>query len=380
MKVLLNAIPLTGLLTGISRYLRNLYLNIQEFEQIEIEYFDGQTVSRLMPAQAEPDSWIQTTDSIWKLPDLAVVGLRAVHWLLYERRLRRVISNGDFHVYHETAFTPAAINQRLPQIFTLHDLSLMHYREYHPKERVWFSDLFFKRRLSEACHVIVPSVFIKNEVCQTLRLSEQQVTSIPEAPDPFFSPRPADQVHETHKRLSLPKDYLLFVGTLEPRKNLDLIIEALGQCSEDIALVLTGWKGWGKKPWIEHAARYGIENNIYMTGYVDEHSLACLYSGALALIYPSKYEGFGLPVLEAMACGCPVICSNAASLPEVAGGAAVYIDPQDATSLVQAIEQVVFDHSKRESLQAKGLQQASLFSWRSTAQKTVEVFEERVYA
>lgn len=378
MKVLLDAIPLTGLLTGISRYLRNLYTYIVEQPDVQIDFFDGKTVSQTMPDQAEPEIWIRSTDKIWKLPDAAVFGLRSVHWLLFERRLRKILNRDEYDVYHETAFTPSAIKQKVPQVFTLHDLSLMHYRSYHPKERVWFSDLFFHRRIHEASQLIVPSRFIKEEVCATLSLPENQVTPIAEAPDPFFSPRSQDKVQETTTRLALPHTYLLFVGTLEPRKNLDLIIEALGRIREDVPLVLTGWKGWGEKPWMDKAKEYNIDTNIYLTGYIDEQSLACLYSGAQALLYPSKYEGFGLPVLEAMACGCPVICSDAASLPEVGGDAALYVDPHDPDSLLEAITRIVHDSELRQTMREKGLEQTRRFSWKDAAERTIEVFRKIV--
>ncbi|MDZ7761277.1 MAG: glycosyltransferase family 1 protein [Desulfovermiculus sp.] len=375
MKILLDAIPLTGLLTGISRYLRNLYVHILDNADVQVDFFDGKRVYQAMPDQAEPEAWIRSTDKIWKLPDVAVVGLRSVHWLLFERRLRKILKTGKYDLYHETAFTPSAIKQRVPQVFTLHDLSLMHYRSYHPKERVWFSDLFFHRRIPEATQIIVPSQFIKEEVCTTLSLPENRVTAIPEAPDPFFSPRSQGEMKETKARLSLPDTYLLFVGTLEPRKNLDLIIEALGRIQGDIPLVLTGWKGWGDKPWMERAREYRIDTNIYLTGYIDEQSLACLYSGAQALLYPSKYEGFGLPVLEAMACGCPVISSNAASLPEVAEDAALYVDPHDPDSLAEAITRFVYDGELRQTMRVKGLDQAARFSWQDAAKWTIEVFD-----
>jgi alpha-1,3-rhamnosyl/mannosyltransferase len=119
----------------------------------------------------------------------------------------------------------------------------------------------------------------------------------------------------------------------------------------------------------------GLQGRVILTGYVDEETLACLYSGAAAFVYPSIYEGFGLPVLEAMACGCPVLCSNSTSLPEVAGNAAVLIDPHDPGHLVQMLEKVLCDSEFRESMISAGLQRAELFSWKRTALETLAVFE-----
>ncbi len=346
---------------------------MMHFSDLEISFFDGKRIYTQMPKQAQPDQWIQNTDLIWKLPDAAVLGLRSIHWLIYEYRTRKNLQQ-NFDIYHETAFTPANIKNKIPQVFTLHDLSLMHYRHYHPKERVWFSDIFFNRRIHAADHIIVPSHYIKNEVCEYLSISEKQVTAIHEAPDPFFSPRPREQIRPVLSRLHLPEDYLLFVGTLEPRKNIEILIEALRCCSLPVHLVLTGWGGWGDKFWKEKIQKYGLTDRVHYTGYIDEEDLACLYSQAKALIYPSLYEGFGLPVLEAMACGCPVICSNAASLPEVAGDAALYFTPQKVDQLKDRIYKIYTDNILAEKMIKKGFQQASCFSWRQAAQQTRKVF------
>ncbi|MFW5735084.1 MAG: glycosyltransferase family 4 protein [Oceanidesulfovibrio sp.] len=329
-----------------------------------------------MPSQANPDSWVKSSDTIRKLPDLAILGLRSARWLVYERRLRERLRRGEYDIYHETSFTPSNHGGTVPQVFTLHDLSLMHYAQYHPKERVWFFKLFFERRLARADTIIVPSEFIGREVRETLKLPESKVAVIPEAPDPFFSRRSPEAIRSVREKLSLPDEYILFVGTLEPRKNLDLLIDAMALCESKVPLVLTGWQGWGDKPWVEKARKSGVLPRIHRTGYIDEESLACLYSDALAMIYPSHYEGFGLPVLEAMACGTPVICSNAASLPEAGGDAALYVDPNDADDLAAKIDRVLTDQETRRTMAEQGLLHASRFSWSDVAVRTVDVFRQ----
>lgn len=375
MNLLVNATPLTGLLTGISRYLRNLYAHLMTMPEFTVHFFNGGQIHRHMPRQAEPGAWIQTAEAVWRLPDPAVVGLRSALWLLYEFRLNTQLRR-DIDIYHETAFTPAKVRSQTPQVFTLHDLSLMHYPQFHPKERVWFSDIFFNRRLPEADHIIVPSAYIKKEVRRYLKVPENRLSVIHEAPDPFFFPRPADQVRQVAERLCLPETYLLFVGTLEPRKNLALLIEAMRRLPATIHLVLVGWKGWGDRGWQDKIAAYGLSGRIHLTGYVDEAALACLYSGASALVYPSFYEGFGLPLLEAMACGCPVICSDAASLPEVAGNAALYFDPRSKAAIVEQISRLLTDSDLAEKMRAAGRQQAACFSWQTAAEKSAAVFKQ----
>ncbi len=375
MNILLDAIPLTGLLTGISRYVRNLYTQLAALPDARVHYYNGARLVARMPEQADPGKWMKTTDRVWALPDPMVVGLRCVNWLLFEQRIRSVVRKNRFDVYHETAFTPSALKGAdVPQVFTLHDLSLIKCREMHPRERVWFSDLFFQRRIKHADHIITVSEYVRSEIIEELRIPAHAVTTIHEAADPLFYPRDRESVEAMRASMNLPKDYLLFVGTLEPRKNLSMLIEALAACKHDVPLVLTGWKGWGEKEWQEKAKRIGLGNRIHFTGYVDEESLARLYSGALSLVYPSLYEGFGLPLLEAMACGTPVICSNAASLPEVAGDAALLINPHNAEALTHAIDCVCEDDMLRTRMKERGLERAAHFSWEKTARQTLEVF------
>ncbi len=373
MDILLDAIPLNELITGISRYVRNLYLQLERLPGVTVYYFDGRSLTKKMPEQTSPDSWIKTTSFVDKFPDPMIFGFKAAAWLNYEIKVRRRIRHGSFDVYHETAFTPSAI-KNVPQVITIHDLSLQKFRETHPKERVWFSDFFLKRRLGYTNHVITISDFIRSEICDELHLPGEKVTAIPMAPDPFFFPREGQKARGMVEALGLPQDYILFVGTREPRKNLSLLMKAAAACENDIPIVLVGWEGWGGDPWLEMVKDQGIRNRIFTTGYVDEESLACFYSNALALVFPSLYEGFGLPLVEAMACGCPVICSDAASLPEVAGNAALLIDPYESEDLTVAIDKVINDSALRMDLIQKGFKRAAQFSWERTAKQTLEVF------
>ena len=285
----------------------------------------------------------------------------------------------NYDLIHETAFTPARQTKKtIPQVFTLHDLSLMNFKTYHPKERVWFFDLFFPRRLKYADHIITVSEFIKQEICEKLSISQSRVSAVHLACDPFFFPRPVHEVSRVKEKFNLPDNYLLFVGTLEPRKNLSLIIDAMPAIPEEIGLVLTGWSGWGDKDWMKRIKQNHLSHRVHMPGYVSENDLAALYSGAIAFVYPSFYEGFGLPVLEAMACKCPVITSNRASLPEVAGNAGILIDPNDHEALAHEITKIAEDSQLRESLISKGLLQASRFSWEKCARKTKQIFSEMI--
>ena len=374
MKILVDAIPMTGLLTGIARYLRNLYVAMAQMNQVDLFYFKGGIPVKSMPALAESDKWQQTTRAVKNLPDPIVFGMRAARWLKYEHDLNRICRKKAFDIYHETAFTPAKLSL-IPTVYSIYDLSLRRYRETHPRERVWFFEYFIKRRLQYAGHILTISEFIRQEIIEDFKLPPSMVTAIPLAPDPLFASCAADIVKKIRIKYNLPNSYLLFVSSLEPRKNIDLLIEALHMANTDIPLVLVGWNGWGDKKWFEKIKETDLKNRIYFTGHIPDDDLKAIYNGAQALVYPSLYEGFGLPIVEAMACGCPVICSNAASMPEVAGDAAILIDPARSDELAQAIETVVHDAEIRTKLVARGFKQADSFTWNHTARKTLEVFK-----
>lgn len=374
MKILIDTIPMTGLLTGIARYLRNLYSTMALMDQVDLSYFAGKTLVKSMPPLAESDKWQKATSAVWNLPDPIVFGLRAVHWLRYELNLRRICRKSLFDIYHETAFVPAKL-PAIPTVYSIYDLSLRRFRETHPRERVWFFEYFIKSRLQFANHILTISEFIRQEIIEEFKVPSSMVTSVSLAPDPLFGHCNIDLVKTIRIKYKLPEPYLLFVSSLEPRKNIDLLIEALQIANTDIPLVLVGWHGWGDKEWLEKIVASDLKNRIHIIGHVPDNDLKAIYNGAAALVYPSLYEGFGLPIVEAMACGCPVICSNAASMREVAGDAAILIDPGRSDELAAAIEIIVHDSEIRKTLMEKGFKQAARFTWEQTARKTLEVFK-----
>jgi alpha-1,3-rhamnosyl/mannosyltransferase len=378
MRILIDAIPMTGLLTGIARYLRNLYYAVDRLNLADIAYFNGRDLCDVMPPMADSGRWQQMTQSVRRLPDPVVFALRAARWHWYEVRLNRICRSGSgtprFSLYHETAFTPAKLTT-VPTVFSVYDLSLRRYRHTHPKERVWMFEYFIKTRLKYARHMLTISEFIRQEIMDEFKVPASRVSSVPLAPDPLFAPASPGAMEQVRRRYGLPEEYLVFVSSLEPRKNIDLLIEALAAARTDIPLVLVGWHGWGDKAWLEKIHKGRLKNRILFTGHVPDPDLPAVYTGASALVYPSLYEGFGLPILEAMACGCPVICSKVASMPEAAGDAALYIDPRDTDSLVHAIDTLVPDPGARQALKAAGLARAGQFTWEKTARRTLDIFQ-----
>ena len=377
MHILVNAIPMAGLLTGINRYLRNLYQALSMLPEVSISYMTKNKMQKVMPEVANSKIWQQNTNRLRRLPDLMILGGRSFNWLRHEHRVRHQLRMDSYNIYHETAFTPAAINGLVPQVFTLHDLSLLHWRDMHPRERIWFADIFMHRRLKEADHIITPSEYIRRELNETMKIPITRITAIPEAADHCFRIIPASQVEATLKRRQLPTNYILFVGSLEPRKNIDTLISALALTNSDIPLVLTGWSGWGEKKWLAEINRLNLAGRVFNTGHVSDAELVALYNGAAAVVYPSLYEGFGLPIIEAMACGAAVITSNRASMPEVAGDGAILLNnPLDPEELADAIDTLVQQNTRRDELKRRGRLQAASFSWQRTARATLALFQQ----
>ena len=212
-----------------------------------------------------------------------------------------------------------------------------------------------------------------------MKIDAEKVVVTPLAADEKFTPQSAQDVDDTLKTLNVPaRSYLLALGSLEPRKNLERLLYAWSlletDLPSDIWLVVAGGKG---EPHVFQDVSFKtFPSRVFFTGYVHDENLPALYSGAQAFIYPSLYEGFGLPPLEAMACGTPVIVSNATSLPEVVGDAGLYVDPFNVESIADAIKKIASDQNLREKLSQKGLKRSKLFSWEKTAELTWQVLSE----
>jgi len=244
-----------------------------QMDLVDLNYFNGKQSSTAIPPLAKSHQRQQAIKFLRQLPDPLLFGLRAGRWLKYEHGLNGLCQQTKglpFDIYHETAFTPAKLT-RVPTVFSVYDLSLRRYRETHPKERVWLFEYFIKTRLQYATHILTISEFIRNEIIEAFKISPSMVTAIPLAPDPIFRPCSQDHLKDVLTRYHLPTSYLLFVSSLEPRKNIDLLIEAMEAAGTDIPLVLAGWQGWGEKRWLEKIRGLCFKNRIYFTGHVPDH-------------------------------------------------------------------------------------------------------------
>ena len=226
--------------------------------------------------------------------------------------------------------------------------------------------------------IITDSRQSKEDILHFLPIKEKNVTVVPLAAGEAYHPLPDGEIKRVLEKYDIRPPYILYVGALEARKNMLGLLEAyarLRRWSEKWTLVIVGARKWKYAPIFETVQRLGLEPFVDFTGYVEEEDLPALYNGADLFVFPSLYEGFGLPVLEAMACGTPVVTSNTSSLPEVAGDAALLIDPYDIDEIVAAMRTILEDKALAAELRTKGLARAKEFSWERTARETIAVYE-----
>jgi len=266
-----------------------------------------------------------------------------------------------------------------PTVVTIHDMTLWLFPEHHNLRRLASMRPLIPWAARTARAIIAVSQSTKVDIVRVLRLPADKVHVIYEAPATCFQPLPDRQLLEaTRRQYSLPEHFVLYVGTIEPRKNLVRLVEAFAQLHRGGAiphsLVFVGNRGWKDQPVFAAVERLRLSNTVRFLGYVPRDDLVALYNLADALAFPSLYEGFGLPVVEAMACGTPVITSHNGSLAEVAGEAAEFTDPTAAASIAEGMRRVLTDADRRAELRTLGLARAARFSWSRAAAQTRELY------
>jgi glycosyltransferase involved in cell wall biosynthesis len=259
-------------------------------------------------------------------------------------------------------------------IITVHDLTFLHFPEFlTPESRSYYNGQI-KAAVGRADHILTDSDSTRDDLLDMLPVAPYRVTTVYLAPDSSFQPQSRDQVEAVLSRHKLPGNFILFVGTFEPRKNVAGLLTAYTQIPDAPPLVLAGNTGWLFDSVRQRIADLGLANRVAFLTDLPDSDLPALYSAAAVLCLPSFYEGFGLPVLEAMACGTPVVIANRASLPEIAGDAALRCDPDDAASIAAALQTALGDSAARQALVTRGFARVRQFSWEKCAQETVAVY------
>lgn len=258
-------------------------------------------------------------------------------------------------------------------------MSHIHYPDYHPKERVKYLRKHLPLSINKAHHIITGSDYTRNELIRFFSLSSDKITRIYHGVSKIFKPRNRNEIRKVLFAYSLyNKNYLLYVGTLEPRKNLENLIQAFKQLSESqrnrYPLVLIGIKGWKTRPIEKIIRSLSKKQQLYCLGYLPKIDIPYLYSGAYGFVYLSVYEGFGLPLLEAMASGIPTLASDQSAMPEVVGDAAMLVNPFDVDLIADKLNQLINDLSLRDRLKNLGPLQAAKFSWESCIENTLAIY------
>ena len=315
-------------------------------------------------------------------PDIALTSLRSrwptsraavrVLWeqLVQPWTLRRI----GAHLVHGPAFVGPLLAP-CPVVITIHDLSFIRFPTlFRPANRLYLTVL---TRLSahRARRLIAVSAHTAAETTRLLGVPSERIDVVYHGVDPAFHPLPTDEVAVFRQRRGLPERFVLCVGTLEPRKNQTRLVEAFARIHDgQVKLVLVGGKGWLYDELFTRVEALGLSKEIVFPGYVMNDELPLWYNAATILAYPSLYEGFGMPVLEAQACGTPVLTSNVSSLPEAAGDAASMVDPYDVEALAAELDRLLTDKLLRHELRKRGLAHASQFTWPLMAQETADVY------
>ena len=290
----------------------------------------------------------------------------------------------ELDLLHGMAFaTPLAA--RCPTVVTVHDLSFLRFPGAFRRANRAYLTALTTLSARRAARVIVGAESTKRDVVELCRVPAERVVTVPYGVTGAFTPADPAAAEAFRAAKGLPDRFILFLGTLEPRKNIARLIEAYARLRQRAAggvpkLVIAGGKGWHYENLFAEVTRLGLEADVLFTGYVPAEELVWWYRAALIFVYPSLFEGFGLPVLEALACGAPVITSNASSLPEVAGDAAILVDPLDIESLVSAMQRLLNDPDLRAALSVAGPPQASQFPWSRTAAETAAVYRDALNA
>ncbi|HEC22614.1 MAG TPA: glycosyltransferase family 1 protein [Chloroflexi bacterium] len=322
------------------------------------------------------------------LPELAGLPLRSVRigykpwrmavWLgqLAGVGFDRLLPAGSA-LFHATEHLLLPL-RRLPTVLTVHDLIYRLFPAHHRRLNYWYLNAAMPLYVRRASHIITISESSKRDLMRLYGTPAEKITVIYEAAAPHFKPPPAERIEAVRVRYGLPERTLITVGTIEPRKNLPRLIEALAALRRDdpaLRLVIAGAKGWLTGGFFAALERFGQQEAVILPGYVSDEDLPALYAGATVAVQPSLYEGFGLPVLEAMACGVPVACSATSSLGEIAGDAALTFDPENVEEIIAALRRLLADADLREELRRKGFARAAEFSWERAARETWAVYD-----
>ena len=361
---------------GIGRYTRDLIGAITELDQTnEYRFFSAKQPPRLpVPNSIPQGERIRYRQSPFE---------DKWHYRLWYR-LRLPIPvqllTGQIDLFHSPDFVLPPVVPKVPTLLTVHDLSFLHYPNTFPDSLVAYLNQVVPWSIKRATHILADSKATKRDLESLWQISPEKITVLLSGVTPSFKMVDDNtKIERVKSKYGLGNPpYLLSVGTVQPRKNYQLLIRAFKPVAEKFPhnLIISGGKGWLYDEMIEEVAKQNLEGRVRFIGFVDDVDLPALYSGASLFVFPSLYEGFGLPLLEAMACGVPVLSSDASSLPEVGQNTAVYCSPHDLNGWTDNMLNLLGDKAERQQLSQRGLHHVDNFTWQKTAVKLLKIYEE----
>jgi alpha-1,3-rhamnosyl/mannosyltransferase len=386
MRVIVNRLAALGLKTGVGHYTAQLLRCLHELaEPGEIDEFPRGWVRRLREACAhlrprleggsggQPGFWRRSLNSLRKA---AIDGLRRTSRAALAGYFRVVCARGRYDLYHEPNFIPLPSGR--PTVTTICDLSVLLHPEWHPLDRVKHFERHFERGVANSIHFLAISEWGRQEIIRTLNVPPERITRTYMGIRPGLGPLPAAAVAATLRRLGLPSNYLLCLGTIEPRKNVLLLLRAYCALPEKLRrawpLLLVGAWGWNTTEVADYFHNEARHRGALHLGYLADEHVPAIYNGARALVYPSLYEGFGLPPIEMMACGGAVLASTAGALVETVGSRAQLTEPDDLDGWRSALERVLTDEEWWRSLRRGVEEVARPYTWDRCAADTLRVY------
>jgi alpha-1,3-rhamnosyl/mannosyltransferase len=381
MRVALNASILRAPRTGIGQYVAGLVMALQEQSvgnadnAIELDLLLGRHWSTRLPPADPPGHAAQSARLTALLRE--VPGAYRLRRLLGQRAFNQGLRRQPADLYHEPSLWPYDFDG--PMVMTLHDLTHVRYPETQPPARLREIERHIERGVTQAARILVDSAYIGHEATQHFGLPAGKIIVAPLGCAAEFHPRNALQTQDTLARIDLQHGhYLLCVGTLEPRKNLRLALRAHARLPQTMQkrypLLVVGMSGWGESQFADELRAAQSKGHVRLAGYLSQEALAAVVAGARALVYPSIYEGFGLPVVEAMKSGTPVIVSDRASLPEIVGEAGIIVAAEDDPSLSHAMQTLIEDETEWQARHLAVLHQAAPFTWARCAEITRQAY------
>jgi glycosyltransferase involved in cell wall biosynthesis len=366
MRIALNARILQAPRTGIGHYLAELVTALAAEPDLELSLFHGWGWNAALPAAAMP-GYSRLTPWLRRVPG----AYQARRWL--EQRRFDQGQSQTIDLYHEPSLWPLAFKG--PTIITLHDLTHLHYPSTQPPARLKEIERRLGQGVQQARLILTDSQYVTDEAQRYFGLSRERFVVAPLGVAARFHPRSIEALQKVLTPHGVqPQAYFLCVGTLEPRKNLSLALHAHAQLPERMRqrfpLLIVGMAGWERGQFSDELQKAMATGQVRLLGYLPDEQVAQLVAGARALVFPSLYEGFGLPVLEAMASGTPVILTRRSAMPEVAGEAGNYVEPDDVDGLCEAMSRLIDDQPHWLECREAGLRQAKLFSWGRCAKVT----------